>query len=192
MPRTPRLPRRPHEPLRGTSIAALLLFHLSGCALLGPTSVCPARGGPPWRELHTAHFVVRTDAGERAAQYLLAEMETTYAALVDVAFVEAKSAPPPMNVVLLAQDREPEELIPSGFVGVFERLPNDIESESMLVLPAELDERGRVLFAHACDDPRRRGPVDRSAHRGSGALQRSRGAGTACEPGKMTLEVVLA
>ena len=56
---------------------------LAGCARLHEV---PSRGGPAWRELRSAHFVMWTDADEDDAQKLVQRLEHIRSVVVGVAF----------------------------------------------------------------------------------------------------------
>src|SRR4051812_46108115 len=60
--------------------ALLTLFSL-GCA--APLT-CPAKGGAPWTELTSAHFVLRTDTEPAEARAMVARFESLWAALAYV------------------------------------------------------------------------------------------------------------
>lgn len=130
-------------------LAALLPLSVLGCATFGSPTVCPARGGPVWREIRSAHFVLRTDADRSDALTTLGDFEATYAVLQDVGFPDIASAPPPVTVVLFDSNAALRELTPAGVDGVFySRLPHDLEAEPTMVLPARISESGRASFTH--------------------------------------------
>ena len=56
---------RPHVPI--VTSAALLVALASGCAY-SRSFRCPAEGGPPWVEVESDHFVVKTDARGQVSQ----------------------------------------------------------------------------------------------------------------------------
>jgi hypothetical protein len=76
-----------------------LLASAWGCATL-PT--CPAKGGTPWLELETSHFVLRTNMSGGDAEALLRTLEETRAALL--AAVWPKAPDPPLRTRVVAVD----------------------------------------------------------------------------------------
>ena len=44
--------------------------------------MCPAKGGPAWREVSSENFVLRSDLGPGAAEDMVQELEFVRAALV--------------------------------------------------------------------------------------------------------------
>src|SRR5258708_2945470 len=66
--------------------AALGLAVVAGCAHspFRATLSCPRHGGPPWSELLSPHFRLRTDLGEKDARTLLQKSEQIYAAFEDL------------------------------------------------------------------------------------------------------------
>ena len=74
----------------GVALAAL------GCATLPP---CPAKGGPPWSELSTRHFHVRTDLAADDADELARRLEETRAVLMTLAWPNAPDPPGRWNVI---------------------------------------------------------------------------------------------
>ncbi|HEX9291380.1 MAG TPA: hypothetical protein VF904_17805 [Anaeromyxobacteraceae bacterium] len=79
---------------------------LAGCAHVREGFTCPARGGRPWRELTSDHFVLSTDRQSRAARALVEELEVARAALVAAAF--RGGVDPPGRLHVVAFDRREE------------------------------------------------------------------------------------
>jgi tetratricopeptide (TPR) repeat protein len=87
---------------------ALVAVALVGCAGTVPFPPCPAEGGPPWLDVQTAHFRVRTDLAAEDARQAALHLERTHAALLAVAWPHARrEEAPPMEVVVL---RDPADL----------------------------------------------------------------------------------
>jgi tetratricopeptide (TPR) repeat protein len=89
--------------------AALLLGLSSGCAY-SRSFRCPAEGGPPWVEVESDHFVVKTDASEAAAERAVRELETMRMAQLG-AWDGAYDPPGRLEVVVLRNRTELRELL---------------------------------------------------------------------------------
>jgi hypothetical protein len=73
-----------------------LRWILAASLIAGPAFAsfrCPARGGAPWREYRSAHFVIDTDAGARDAQSLVREFEHMRALLLQALVGERVPGP---------------------------------------------------------------------------------------------------
>ena len=92
----------------GVALAAL------GCATLPP---CPAKGGPPWSELSTRHFHVRTDLAADDADELARRLEETRAVLMTLAWPNAPDPPGRWNVIAFASQRELSAFVPDQVGG---------------------------------------------------------------------------
>jgi hypothetical protein len=103
---------------RAVLIAALAAA--CGCATL-PT--CPAKGGTPWLELETSHFLLRTNYGESDARELLLTLEETRAALL--ATVWPNTPDPPIQTRVIAVDSVKESIayFPDRAVSITYPLP---------------------------------------------------------------------
>jgi len=66
--------------IAGTGLTAVVL--LTAC--IGHLPPCPAAGGPPWVELQSAHFRLRTDQDPAAARATLTDLDRLEAALLTV------------------------------------------------------------------------------------------------------------
>lgn len=98
---------RPHVLL--VTSAALLVALASGCAY-SRSFRCPAEGGPPWVEVESDHFVVKTDASEAAAERAVRELETMRMAQLG-AWDGAFDPPGRLEVVVLRNRTELRELL---------------------------------------------------------------------------------
>jgi len=113
-------------------VVVCVLF-VTGCGgELAPPKT-PARGGPPWYEIVTAHFVIRTDMDEAKARWTAQEFERVYADLVAAAF-----PPDPrmarLPIIVLRDEREFLTYWPQKLGFYMDRLPGDIERDPMVVL----------------------------------------------------------
>jgi len=98
---------RPRVPLAAP--AALLAGLACGC---GHASAfrCPAEGGPPWTEVESDHFVVRTAASASAAERVVRELEALREA--QLAAWDGRHHPPArLDVVVLRNQTELGELL---------------------------------------------------------------------------------
>jgi hypothetical protein len=83
------------------ALAAWLLAAASGCAT-HMRFVCPAHGGPQWREVSTAHVVLRADLETAPAEGMARDLEAVYAHLA-----QALSLDPGAGAAAAAGGREP-------------------------------------------------------------------------------------
>jgi len=85
---------------RAAAAAGLLGLALgaAGCAAPGAFT-CPARGGPPWRDLASGHFVVRTDLPDAEARALLLRLEQVRTAVGSALFEAPPEGGPGVEVV---------------------------------------------------------------------------------------------
>jgi hypothetical protein len=90
----------------------------TSCASLPP---CPARGGPTWHELRTAHFSLWTDLELEDAQEALRGLERLRSAVLVAAWRRAPEPPGPIVVFLLRTGAERRVFVPNHYVGSFIR-----------------------------------------------------------------------
>jgi tetratricopeptide (TPR) repeat protein len=85
---------------RAAAAAGLLALALgaSGCRTAAGFA-CPARGGPPWHDLASEHFLVRTDLGDAEARTLLLRLEQVRAAVISALFEAPPEGGPGVEVV---------------------------------------------------------------------------------------------
>ncbi len=108
---------------------ALLAGSLTlGCAGLTPPLTPPERGGAPWTELTSKHFVVDTDVDAAEAGSTLAEFEGIYGAIEDVAFPSQTESRAPIRVVLFGREKDYRLFGAKDTRGYFTpQLPNDLD-----------------------------------------------------------------
>jgi hypothetical protein len=94
--------------------APALLAAAFGCSALPSSSASHAKSDAAWRELRSAHFVLRTDADSEEAREALADFETAYEALRAILFSGDTGAP--QHVVLFAGGADLRRFIPPGAV----------------------------------------------------------------------------
>lgn len=80
-----------------------LTLTTAACASLRAPLTPPERGGAPWRELRSTHFVLETDEDAATAREELAEMERSHGALAYVLRRPRPEVETPVEVVLFAR-----------------------------------------------------------------------------------------
>jgi hypothetical protein len=124
---------------------AVLGLLAAGCA--GPREAfrCPARGGPPWRELASDHFVLRTDLPAREAGSLVGRLERIHAALAATLFADAPPAPGRIEVIAFRSADEYARFAPDAAEGYYLRSAG---GPPRVVLSGALRPWQRALLAH--------------------------------------------
>ncbi len=119
------------------SILVIVVVIASALAACAPHRfACPARGGAEWREVRTAHFILRTDVED--VELLVGDLETMYEAVTQVVpRREGASGPGALLAIAFASGEEFREFAPRG-VGAF------VRSTSMGELQIVLDASGRA------------------------------------------------
>lgn len=112
---------RAARPFPRRAVPAALLLGLAGGCAHSRTFRCPAEGGPPWLEVVSDHFVVKTDASEAAAQRAVRELETIRMAQLG-AWDAAFDPPGRLEVVVLRNQTELAELLHPGQRSAFRRV----------------------------------------------------------------------
>jgi len=82
---------------------------------------CPEAGGPAWREVQTAHFVVQTNLSSGKAQALAREVERLYEVLLHALFKSPPAFPGKVRVVALQSDSEFDLFAPKGIFAFYQR-----------------------------------------------------------------------
>jgi tetratricopeptide (TPR) repeat protein len=135
---------RPRAPRPGSAALALSLLALAGCAT-GAAFLCPARGGPAWRDVASLHFVVRTDLDVGDATRLVARMERLRTAVLSALFDEAPQARSGVEVVAFRSEAEYRSFAPPGVDAYYLRSAG---GPPRIVLAGQLDRRQRAMLAH--------------------------------------------
>jgi len=104
---------------------------LAGCAHVREGFTCPARGGPPWREHTSDHFVVSTDRQSWGARALVEELEVARAALVAAAFRGGVDPPGRLHVIAFDRREELADLAADEVRGWFGA---DLDGEPLVVM----------------------------------------------------------
>lgn len=124
---------------------AVLLALGSACAA-GSGFVCPARGGPPWVEVTSAHFVVRTDVSEPRAKEIAQELEILRTTLLQALFDHEVDTPGRLEVVVF---RSRDELMPySRDPRIGGLMVEDAFGERRILLAADAGVQSQRLVAH--------------------------------------------
>jgi len=141
------IPRRRYDRrvrlVSGAGAAAALLA--AGCVTAGRPFQCPASGGPPWRDLASEHFVVRTDLTRADAVALAGRLEQLRAAVASTLFEGAPEAPGRVEVVAFRDGAEYREFAPAGVDAYYLRY---VGGPPRIVLSGELGGTQRALLAH--------------------------------------------
>jgi Flp pilus assembly protein TadD len=87
------------------ALAGLAAPAAGGCGGAIRMAPCPAEGGPPWQEVRSPHFSVRTDLPLAEARTVALELEGLRAAILAAAWPELELAET-MEVVVLRERRE--------------------------------------------------------------------------------------
>jgi len=106
---------------------------------------CPSAGGPAWREVQTAHFVVQTNLSSGKAQALAREVERLYEVLLHAMFKSPPAFPGKVRVVALQSDAEFDLFAPKGIFAFYQR--GGLEGPTMVV-PGYMDTESRRTIAH--------------------------------------------
>ena len=138
MPRTPLL-----------TVLPLALSSLACSAALAPPLTPPEAGGPPWTEISSAHFVLRTDLAASEARAMVAEFEQIYATFEDVAFPFEDKPKERTSLLIFRDEVEYNEIAPRSTGGFYLRRSDDgDESLPAVVLFGDLTNLTRLRFQH--------------------------------------------
>jgi hypothetical protein len=131
------------------ALAVLALLSATGCA--APLT-CPAKGGAPWTEASSAHFVLRTDVEPHEALAMLKQFESLWTVLAYV-IGRPSVTEPKIDIVRFDKRRDMVEITghDSNAVGYFaQRLPGDFLEPQPTVVFHGLDfaDEDRETFLH--------------------------------------------
>lgn len=124
--------------------AAAVLVTALGCAS-GAAFICPARGGPTWRDIGSDHFVLRTDLDLEDATRLLARLERLRTAVVSALFDEVPASRTGVEVVAFRSDKAYRAFAPPGVDAYYLRSAG---GPPRIVVAGKLDSRQRAMLAH--------------------------------------------
>ncbi len=125
--------------------AAALTLQLAACATPGRPFLCPAAGGPPWRELASEHFVLRTDLDHDGAVDLLGQFELLRAAVKEALFGRAPDPPGRVEVIAFRTVEEYRPFAPPGAQAYYLRYEG---GPPRIVLSGEWNPQQRAVVAH--------------------------------------------
>jgi len=126
------------------SAVGVALLAATGCAT-SAAFVCPARGGPAWRDVGSAHFVLRTDLDLEDATRLLASLERLRTAVVSALFDEVPASRSGVEVVAFRTEGEYRAFAAPGVDAYYMRSAG---GPPRIVLGGRLDSRQRAMLAH--------------------------------------------
>ncbi len=125
--------------------ATALAAGLAACATPGRPFLCPAAGGPPWRELASEHFVLRTDLDRDGAVDLLGQFELLRAAVKEALFGRAPDPPGRVEAIAFRSAEEYRPFAPPGAQAYYLRYEG---GPPRIVLSGEWSSRQRAVVAH--------------------------------------------
>jgi tetratricopeptide (TPR) repeat protein len=132
-------------PPRSRVAALLLAIVAPGAAGANGPFVCPAKGGPPWREFRTEHFVLRTDLEPVRGAEMVRELEFARSAVLHAAYPSPPSIPGAIHAVAFSDDDDFEDVSPPKAAAFFTTLDGFTPT---VVLPATLRARTRAVLIH--------------------------------------------
>src|ERR1700682_2602483 len=106
---------------------------------------CPARGGAPWREYRSAHFLIDTDARAGEAQSLVRQLEHTQALVLQALVGEQVDIPGRVRVLAVADPTDFTEMAGEVVSGYYAR---GLFGEPSIVLPLRLLSNDPEVVAH--------------------------------------------
>ena len=130
----------------GSRVAALLLTIVAPVAAgaTGPF-VCPAKGGPPWREFRSEHVLLRTDLEPTRAVEMVRDLEFARAAVLQAAYASPPAIPGAIHAVAFSDDDDYADVSPPGAAAYFTTVDGFTPT---VVLPATLRARTRAAVIH--------------------------------------------
>ncbi|WP_437743335.1 hypothetical protein WMF39_48940 [Sorangium sp. So ce1504] len=131
--------------MRRVGIAVVLVAMALGCAR---PLTCLAAGGPPWAELESPHFLLRTDLDEVEAKETIVHFERIYRAFERVAFPHEPKPNGLTHVVVVDGEDAFARIGPRGSGGYVSHKGNDMEHVPSLVFPGGLRDAVREVFQH--------------------------------------------
>lgn len=129
--------------LANVTVTATLVA-VVGCAS-SAAFLCPARGGPPWRDIGSRHFVLRTDLEVEEATRLLARLERLRTAVVSALFDEVPASRTGIEVVAFRSEAAYRAFAPPGVDAYYLRSAG---GPPRIVVSGLLDSRQRAMLAH--------------------------------------------
>lgn len=141
--------RRPvGRTLRG---GALLLvgMGLSACAPMRDAMTPPEEGGPEWREVVTAHIVLRTDLDADDAREAAQTYEALYSAIWQVGFPPEPQRQEPIQVVVFSRQKDYTPVAPRDTDGFFRRIQAfDGQVATTAVISGAPTPSNLAIFSH--------------------------------------------
>ena len=131
----------------------VLVLALAGCAhnpFRAPLT-CPARGGPPWTELESPHFRMRTDLGVNEARRVLGEFEVIYGMLEDLSDFAFPPRQPPegrIHLIIFERARDYQEIGMRNTEGMYTLRMHEVEPIPTIIVTGDLSSRTRRILQH--------------------------------------------
>ena len=138
--------------IESLTLALLLTASTLACSAFRGPLTPPERGGAPWVELTSPHFLLKTDVEPPEARTVLAELERSYAALAHVMRRRPREAEAAIEVVLFARDSDffeiaGQERTKVAYIAL--SLPADLEPRPVVVMrTSDLVEETRMTLQH--------------------------------------------
>ena len=142
-----------HLPHLVTMLVTMLLFGGStlACSAFRAPMTPPEKGGPPWIELTSAHFVLKTDVDRHTARKLVAELERSHAVLAHALRRPPRERETTVEVVVFERDVDFTETAAQSTAGAFfsAHLAVDMEPQPIIVMhDSELAAETRLTVQH--------------------------------------------
>ncbi|MFO0584682.1 MAG: hypothetical protein U0229_20615 [Anaeromyxobacter sp.] len=132
------------RPAAALAVAALAAAAPAPAGAVVDPFVCPARGGPAWRELTSPHFRLLTDVDPERARRIARDLEDVRATLARFMFGSAPAPEGRVRVIAFAERAQFDAHSPAGAAGWF----TWSAGERTVLVPAALAEDSRELLAH--------------------------------------------
>ncbi|HVP69561.1 MAG TPA: DUF1570 domain-containing protein [Anaeromyxobacteraceae bacterium] len=126
-------------------LSILALAAATACATAPRTFRCPAAGGPPWHEMASLHYVLRTDLPAPEAGELLGKIERLRAAVAVGLPGDGPSPEGRVSVIAFRTLEEYQPFSPEGALGYYIR---DEGGPPRIVVPGEIGSWQNAMLAH--------------------------------------------
>jgi len=128
-----------------TALLASGLAALSGCAGVPRTFRCSAAGGPPWREMATEHYLLRTDLSAPEGAELVGRLERLRSAVAAGLPGGAPGPPGRVDVIAFRTLEEYEPFSPDNALGYYIRYEG---GPPRIVVPGQIGPWQKAMLAH--------------------------------------------
>jgi hypothetical protein len=132
---------------RFVGLVAVLCFVVGCPPPHGPAvPPLPSKGGPPWVEVTSPHFVIWTDSSEARGRVLAQQMEDYRRIVVGVLFANGEPKAPPTLVLALRDAEEVGAYVPKEFIAYASG--GGTLFQPVIVIAADTDEADNHIFVH--------------------------------------------